>query len=212
MDLPFLNMTLPELIQSVGYLGVFLIVFIESGVPFGLVIPLPGDTLLFSAGILAATSVFDLVPLLGVIIAGAILGDSVGYWFGAKYGPKLFTKEDSLFLNKQHLVRMEKFYTKYGRRAIIFARFLPVFRTLAPITAGMGHMNYGVFVRYNIAGAFIWGVSVTMLGYYLGTLIPNIDHYLLPILGLIILASSWSVVAEVLKARKEQKQSEHTAG
>ncbi len=206
MDLPLLNQTLPELIQSVGYLGVFLIVFIESGVPFGLVIPLPGDTLLFSAGILAATSVFDLVPLLLVIIAGAILGDSVGYWFGAKYGPKLFTKDDALFLNRKHLVRTEKFYAKYGRRAIIFARFLPVLRTLAPITAGMGHMNYGVFLRYNVAGAVIWGVSVTVLGYYLGTVIPNIDHYLLPILGLIVLASSWSIVGKVLKARKEQKE------
>ena len=100
---------------------------------------------------------------------------------------------------------MNAFYKKFGRRAIILARFIPMLRTLAPITAGMGQMHYGSFLSYNIAGAFIWGVSVTMLGYYLGTLIPNIDHYLLPILGLIILASSWSVVGEVLKARKEQK-------
>lgn len=205
MHIPFIDATLPELIQSVGYIGVFLIVFVESGVPFGVVIPLPGDTLLFSAGILAASSAFHLVPLLATIIVAAILGDSVGYWFGAKYGPKLFTKEDALFLNKRHLERTERFYERYGRRAIIFARFLPIFRTLVPIAAGMGRMNYTVFLRYNIAGAFIWGVSVTMLGYYLGGIIPNIDTYLLPILLVIMLLSSVSIVREILKARKEQK-------
>ncbi|HRH24167.1 MAG TPA: DedA family protein [Candidatus Paceibacterota bacterium] len=205
MDIPFLHATLPDIIRSVGYIGVFLIVFIESGVPFGVLIPLPGDTLLFSAGILAASSAFDLIPLIATIVAGAILGDTVGYWFGAKYGPKLFTKEDALFLNKRHLERTERFYEKYGRRAIIFARFLPVFRTIVPIAAGMGSMKYSVFLRYNIAGAFIWGISVTMLGYYLGSVIPDIDKYLLPILFIIIFLSSASVISEVLKARKEQK-------
>ncbi len=208
MHIPFIDATLPELIQSVGYIGVFLIVFVESGVPFGVVIPLPGDTLLFSAGILAASSAFHLVPLLATIIVAAILGDSVGYWFGAKYGPKLFTKQDAIFLNKRHLERTERFYERYGRRAIIFARFLPIFRTLVPIAAGMGRMNYAVFLRYNIAGAFIWGVSVTMLGYYLGGIIPNIDTYLLPILLVIMLASSASIVREILKARKEQKNAQ----
>ena len=203
MDIPFLNVTLPELIQGVGYIGVFLIVFVESGVPFGLVIPLPGDTLLFSAGMLAAHETFDLFPLLATIITGAILGDSVGYWFGKKYGPKLFTKDDAIFLNKRHLLRAEKFYAKYGRSALIIARFLPIFRTLVPITAGMGHMNYGVFLRYNIAGAFIWGISITLLGYYLGTIIPNIDTYLLPILGIVILISMGGALREIWNAKKE---------
>ena len=203
MDIPFLNVTLPELIQGVGYIGVFLIVFVESGVPFGLVIPLPGDTLLFSAGMLAAHETFDLFPLLATIITGAILGDSVGYWFGKKYGPKLFTKDDAIFLNKRHLLRTEKFYAKYGRSALIIARFLPIFRTLVPITAGMGHMNYGVFLRYNIAGAFIWGISITLLGYYLGTIIPNIDTYLLPILGIVILISMGGALREIWNAKKE---------
>lgn len=203
MDIPFLNATLPELIQSVGYLGVFLIVFIESGVPIGIVIPLPGDTLLFSAGILAATSVFDLVPLLAVIITGAILGDSVGYWFGKKFGPKLFNKEDALFLNKRHLVRTQRFYEKFGRSAIIIGRFIPLFRTIVPIAAGMGSMRYQTFLVYNVAGAFIWGISVTLLGYFLGQLIPDIDRYLLPILGVIILITTFSAAREVWKAKKE---------
>jgi len=205
MDLPFLHTTLPELVQAIGYVGVFLIVFVESGVPIGIIIPLPGDTLLFSAGILAATQAFDLVPLIATIVVAAILGDSAGYWFGARYGRKLFCKEDALFMNKRHLDRTERFYEKYGRLAIIIARFLPLLRTLVPIAAGIGHMRYDVFLRYNIIGAFIWGVSVTLLGYYLGSLIPNIDTYLLPILLVVILITVLSAVREIWKAKQELK-------
>ena len=203
MDIPFLNATLPELVQAVGYIGVFLIVFVESGIPFGIVLPLPGDTLLFSAGLLAATNAFDLVPLLVTIVIAAILGDSAGYWFGSHYGPKLFTKEDALFLNKRHLDRAERFYEKYGGLALILARFLPLLRTLVPIAAGMGRMPYGTFLRFNIIGALLWGVLVTLLGYYLGTLIPDIDKYLLPILGLIVLASVLVSAREIWNAKKE---------
>lgn len=203
--IPFLDVTLPELIAAVGYVGVFLIVFVESGVPIGLFLPLPGDTLLFSAGLLAATEVFDLVPLIATIIVAAILGDSAGYWFGKKFGSNAFSKEDAVFMNPRNLKRTQAFYDKYGRRAIIFARFLPLFRTLVPIAAGVAQMNYGVFLRYNIISAFIWGISVTMLGYYLGTLIPNVDHYLLPILLVIILLSSGTVILEAWRARKREQ-------
>lgn len=203
--MPFLDITLPELIEAVGYVGVFLIVFVESGIPVGLVLPLPGDTLLFSAGLLAATSIFELPPLLATIIIAAILGDSAGYWFGSKYGPKLFNKEDALFLNKRHLARAEAFYKKYGRFALVFARFLPFFRTLVPITAGMGNMEYGIFLRWNILGALLWGVSVTMAGYYLGTLIPDIDTYLLPILLGVIVVSAILMAREYYQAKREQK-------
>ncbi|HYD93293.1 MAG TPA: DedA family protein [Candidatus Paceibacterota bacterium] len=206
MDIPFLSMTLPELIQSIGYLGVFVIVFIESGIPIGLVLPLPGDTLLFSAGFLAATSVFDLVPLLAVIIVGAILGDSAGYWFGAKFGTRLFEKEKALFLNKRNLERTRRFYEKHGGKAIILARFLPLFRTLVPLFAGVVRMPYHSFLIYNVSGAFFWGISVTLLGYYLGSVIPNIDHYIMPVLLVVILISTLSVVWEYFKARKELKE------
>jgi membrane-associated protein len=199
-------MTLPELIGSVGYFGVFVMVFLESGVPIGAVLPLPGDTLLFSAGILAAAKTFNLLPLLAVIVTAAILGDSAGYWFGFKFGRRLF-KADATFLNIKHLDRTERFYDKYGSRAIVLGRFIPLLRTLVPIFAGIGKMNYTTFIRYNIAGAFIWGVSVTVLGYYLGKLIPNIDTYLLPILALIILATSGSAVWEIYKVRKEKTTS-----
>jgi len=210
MDIPFLHVTLPELIQMVGYVGVFVIVFIESGVPIGLVLPLPGDTLLFSAGILAATQAFELVPLIATIIVAAVLGDSAGYWFGSHYGPKLFNKEDALILNKRYLEKTEKFYLKYGRMALIVARFLPVFRTLVPIMAGMGSMKYRTFLAFNIAGACIWGVSLTMLGYFLGNMIPNIDTYVLPVLIIVIIVTTLSGFRELWKARKEM-QKEKTA-
>lgn len=206
MELPFLHATLPELIQSVGYVGVFLMVFIESGVPIGLVLPLPGDTLLFSAGLLAAVGAFDLIPLVLTIIVAAILGDSAGYWFGAKYGPKLFEREGALFLNQRNLNRTVQFYEKYGKGALIIARFLPVFRTLVPIFAGVGSMRYRDFLAWNILGAIIWGVSVTLLGYYLGSLIPNIDTYLLPILGIVVLISLLGIAREAWKARQEAKE------
>ncbi|MEK9160494.1 MAG: DedA family protein [Patescibacteria group bacterium] len=210
MDIPFLHVTLPELIQMVGYVGVFVIVFIESGVPIGLIVPLPGDTLLFSAGILAATQAFDLVPLIITIVIAAILGDSAGYWFGSHYGPKLFSKEDALILNKKYLEKTNQFYQKYGRMALVIGRFLPIFRTLVPITAGMGGMKYRTFLVYNIAGAFIWGISITVLGYFLGNMIPNIDTYLLPTLLVVILVTGYSAFHEVWKAKKEM-QHEKTA-
>lgn len=206
MDLPLLHATLPELIQGIGYVGVFLIVFIESGVPVGIVLPLPGDTLLFSAGLLAATNAFDLLPLLITIIIAAVLGDSAGYWFGSHYGPKLFTKEDALFLNKRHLDRAERFYRKYGGLALILARFLPLLRTLVPIAAGMGRMPYGSFLRFNVVGALLWGVLVTLVGYYLGTLIPDVDRYLLPILGIIVLGTVLLSLREIWNAKKEQEK------
>jgi len=195
-------MTLPEMIEAIGYLGVFIIVFLESGVPIGVILPLPGDTLLFSAGLLAAAGAFDLIPLMATVIVAAILGDSAGYWFGKKYGPKIFSKESGMFLNKKHMERAEVFYMKYGRIAIILARFLPIIRTVAPIFAGVGSMRYQTFITYNIIGACIWGVSLTLLGYFLGSIIPDIDRYLLPILLVIICITAFPALREMWKMRK----------
>lgn len=203
-------MTLPELIQAIGYAGVFLIVFIESGVPLGLVLPLPGDTLLFSAGLLAASSVFDLVPLIATIIVAAILGDSAGYWFGAHYGPKLFTKEEALVLSKKNMARTEAFYARYGSGAIVIARFLPFFRTIVPIFAGIGRMRYSSFLTWNILGACIWGISITTLGYFLGSMIPDIDRYLLPVLMIVVLITGLGMYREYLTARKERERESST--
>jgi len=204
--IPFLSeMNLPDMIGAVGYLGIFAIVFVESGIPIGVFLPLPGDTLLFTAGLLVSTSVFKLTPLLLTVISAAILGDSAGYWLGKKFGPKIFTREHGIFLNKAHLVRAERFFEKYGRGALVFARFLPFFRTIIPISAGVGSMHYATFLAYNVTGAILWGAGVTALGYFLGSVIPNIDLYLFPILLLILCISGFPMVRTFLKMRKESK-------
>lgn len=196
-----LGFDLTELIRAVGYVGIFIIVFLESGIPIGFF--LPGDSLLFSAGLLAALGAFNLFALVVLVVVAAILGDSVGYWLGAKYGRCMFKETGGFFLNMKNLRRTEVFYEKYGTRAIILARFVPVVRTFTPILAGVGSMKYSTFIRYNIIGALIWGVGVTVLGFFLGSVIPDVDQYLLPIVGLIIVISFVPILLEVLKARKK---------
>jgi membrane-associated protein len=182
-----LPVDLRAFIEAVGYVGVTLIVFAESGLFFGFF--LPGDSLLFTAGFLASVGFFNIWVLSFLCGAAAILGDSVGYWFGARVGPRLFNREDSVWFHKQHLVRAHEFYERHGGKAIILARFLPFVRTFAPIVAGMGSMSYPKFLTYNVVGGLVWGVGVTWAGYFLGSVIPDVDRYLLPIIAVIILAS-----------------------
>lgn len=190
-----------ESLRTIGYVGIALIVFVESGLFFGFF--LPGDSLLFSAGLLASQEVFNLYILIPIIVISAVLGDSVGYWFGSFVGPKIFTKEDSLFFNKKHVVRAHEFYEKHGPKAIVLARFIPIVRTFVPIIAGVARMHYSTFLKYNILGGIGWGAGVTVLGYWLGTKIPNIDTYLIPIVIGIIIISLLPVVFEFLKERKK---------
>jgi len=178
---------LKEFLMTVGYIGIFLIIFAESGLLIGFF--LPGDSLLFTAGFLASTGFFHLPTLVLLVVVAAIVGDQVGYLFGRRVGPSLFNREDSLLFHKKHLVRAQAFYDKHGGKTIIIARFMPVVRTFAPIVAGVGHMKYGRFLFFNVIGGLLWGVGVTVAGYYLGTIIPDIDKYLLPIVAVIILAS-----------------------
>lgn len=175
------------IIQTVGYLGVFAIVFAESGLFFGFF--LPGDSLLFTAGFLASQGFFNIAILATGCFIAAVIGDSVGYWMGKKYGKRLFHKEDSLFFHKDHLVRANTFYKKHGGKTIIIARFMPFIRTFAPIVAGIGDMTYSSFLFFNVIGGFFWAVGLTTLGFYLGNAIPNVDKYLLPIIGLIVFVS-----------------------
>lgn len=175
------------IIQTVGYLGVFAIVFAESGLFFGFF--LPGDSLLFTAGFLASQGFFNIAILATGCFIAAVIGDSVGYWMGKKYGKRLFHKEESLFFHKDHLVRANTFYKKHGGKTIIIARFMPFIRTFAPIVAGIGDMTYSSFLFYNVIGGFFWAVGLTTIGFYLGNAIPNVDKYLLPIIGLIVFIS-----------------------
>jgi membrane-associated protein len=190
---------LERLIRTVGYAGLFGIVYAESGLFFGFF--LPGDSLLFTAGLLAASGHLDIGLLCLVCFVAAVLGDSTGYYMGARAGPRLFTRQDSVLFHKDHLIRAQVFYDRHGGKAILLARFVPFVRTFAPIVAGVGKMNYRRFVTFNLAGGAAWGIGVPVIGYHFGSVIPDIDRYLLPIIGLIVLASVAPVLRELWKER-----------
>lgn len=195
---------LVSLIKTAGYVGLFAIVFAESGLLVGFF--LPGDSLLFTAGFLASQGFLNIWLLSVLLFVAAVVGDSVGYAFGNRVGPKIFTKEDSLFFHKDHLLKAKVFFEKHGGKTIILARFIPVVRTFAPVLAGVGKMKYSTFLLYNIVGGFLWAVGLTFLGYYLGRTIPHIDKYLLPIIGLIILVSVSPTLVHIYKDKDLQKK------
>jgi membrane-associated protein len=201
MDLSLL--TDPKLIVStLGTLGVIAIVFLETGAFFGFF--LPGDSLLFTAGFFASQGHLSLSLLLVFTFIAAVVGDSVGYAFGKKVGPSIFSKEDSVIFNKKHILKAEEFYKKYGKKTIILARFIPIVRTFAPIVAGVGKMDYKTFISFNIIGGFLWTWIMLWLGYALGSLIPNPDKYILPVIVLIIIISFLPAVREVWKGTREK--------
>lgn len=203
MDAIF-NFDLIRIIEAVGYLGVTAIIFAESGLLIGVV--LPGDSLLFTAGFLASQGFFNIIILSTLTFIAAITGDSVGYAFGHKVGKKLFQREDSIFFHKKHLIRAQNFYEKHGGKTITIARFLPIVRTFAPIVAGMGDMQYKRFLFFNIVGGFLWAVIIPVLGFYLGSVMPGVDRYLLPILALIIILSILPTVIHLIRERKDDSE------
>ncbi len=193
---------LDSLLRTVGYLGIFVIIFAESGLLIGFF--LPGDSLLFTAGFLASQGVFNIALLCIVTFIAAVLGDNVGYQFGKKAGPRLFKKPNSILFSQENINRSERFYKKHGGKAIILSRFVPVVRTFAPIIAGVGKMQYKMFFIYNVTGALIWAVGVTLLGYFLGKSIPDIDKYLIPVLFIIILISIIPTMYHLLKDQESR--------
>ena len=199
----FFHIDIAHLIQTFGILGLSFVVFAETGLFFGFFFP--GDSLLFTAGVLASQGFLNIWIMVPFLIVSAILGDSFGYWFGAKIGPKIFSRDDSFFFRKRHIERTRAFYVKYGAKAIFLARFVPVVRTFAPILAGVGSMPYKTFVRYNSIGGFAWAGGVTLLGYFFGKTIPHIDQYLTPIIVVIIFVSFLPIVYEILKEKKINK-------
>ncbi len=191
-----MHFDLVSLIQTVGYIGVFAIVFLESGMLVGFFFP--GDSLLFTAGFLASQGYFDIKILIAGCFIAAVAGDSIGYLIGKNLGPKIFTKDNSIFFNKKYLEKAQKFYDKHGGKTIILARFVPVIRAFAPVIAGAGQMDYKRFVIFNLVGACLWAIGVTFAGFYLGSKIPDVDKYLLPIVGLIMIASILPVLHHML--------------
>jgi membrane-associated protein len=192
-----------KLIEAFGTLGLFFIIFAESGLFFGFF--LPGDSLLFTAGVLCAKADSPLWPLPVVLVgvaAAAILGDQVGYVFGRRVGPAIFRRPDSRLFKQAHVERAQLYFEEHGPKTILLARFVPIVRTFAPIVAGVGKMNYRVFLTYNVVGGILWGVGVTSLGYVLGEAV-DIDKYLLPVVFVIILVSLIPVLLELRKAKRE---------
>ena len=190
---------LVTIVKTAGLLGIFAIIFAESGLFLGFF--LPGDSLLFTAGLLASQGYFDIGTLVFLSFLGAVTGDSFGYAFGKKMGVKIFTKEDSLLFRKNHLVRAQTFYENHGGKTIILARFMPIVRTFAPILAGVGAMRYPTFLFYNVLGGFFWAVGLTLAGYYLGATVPNIDRYIFLIISFIILLSVLPVIIHILRRK-----------
>lgn len=190
-------MDLETIIIAAGYFGLFGIIFAESGLLFGIV--LPGDSLLFTAGFLSSQGFFDIATLAMVCFIAAVTGDSVGYTFGKRVGKRFFNRPRSIFFNQENVAKAQGFYARHGGKTIILARFLPGIRTLAPILAGVGDMHYPTFLVYNVTGGLLWAVGLTSLGYYLGSSIPGVDKYLLPIVAFIIivsvLPSLWKIIA-----------------
>jgi membrane-associated protein len=199
------GLELPELIRAVGYVGLFAIIFAETGLLIGFF--LPGDSLLFTAGILAGQGYLNIWILLIVLAAAAIIGDSIGYAIGRHLGPRVFSKEESLLFNKKHIATAQSYFDKYGAMTIVIARFVPIVRTFAPTLAGMGKMPYPKFLFYNIAGGLFWVLSVTLLGYYLGIKVPHMERYIIP--GIIIIIGI-SVVPYLYKLIRSEAMREQT--
>lgn len=193
-----------SLLKTVGYLGLFGIIFAESGLLIGFF--LPGDSLLFTAGFLASQHFLNIFLVLIVTLFAAIIGDNVGYFFGKKVGPKIFTKEESFFFHKDHVEKARLFYEKHGGKALVLARFMPVVRTFAPILAGVGNMKYGKFFFYNVVGSVLWAGLLPIIGYSLGSLIPSAERYIHIIILAIIFVSVLPSMAHVLGNTENRKK------
>ena len=199
-----------HLLNTYGVLGIFLVFFAETGLLFGIV--LPGDSLLFTAGLLASTHKAGDVHLnLGLVLIaaflGSVLGAQCGFIIGRKAGPLLFTRDDSRFFKREYVDRTGVYLEKYGPvKAVILARFVPVVRTLMNPLVGVAEMETRTFVLANVIGGAVWTVGVTLAGFFLGKTVHNVDRYLLPIIALVILVSLIPVALEIRKSRREKRE------
>ncbi len=182
-----------------GLLALIVIVFTETGLMIGFF--LPGDSLLVTAGLFAAKGDLDIWVLNVTLSLAAVAGDTVGYWIGAKTGRRIFTREKSLFFAKDHLLRTRAFYEKHGGKTIIIARFMPFVRTFAPVVAGVGEMRYRRFIAYNVFGGIGWVASMTLIGYWLGQMVPDIDKHIHKVVAVVIFLSLLPGLVEFARAR-----------
>jgi membrane-associated protein len=194
--------SLDDLIRWGGYVILVAIVFTETGLLIGFF--LPGDSLLITAGLVAATGTLDIWWLNGLLIVAAIVGDSVGYAIGYRAGPRLFTREKSLLFRPSHVERTRQFYERHGAKTIVIARFVPIVRTFAPVVAGVGQMEYRRFLIYNVAGGVGWVTSMTWAGYLLGQAIPDIGDHIHVVVAIVIVLSLVPIAVELYRERRRR--------
>jgi len=193
---------LDDLVRWGGYVVLVAIVFVETGLLVGFF--LPGDSLLITAGLVAATGALNIWWLNLLLAMAAVVGDSVGYAIGWRAGPRLFTRPKSLLFNPRHIERTRAFYARHGAKTIVIARFVPIVRTFAPVVAGVGQMEYRRFLFYNVAGGVGWVTSMTWAGYLLGQTVPNIADHLHVVVVVVILLSLIPIVVELVRERRRR--------
>lgn len=193
---------LDDVVRWGGYIVLVAIVFTETGLLVGFF--LPGDSLLITAGLVAATGQLNIWWLNVLLILAAVLGDSVGYAIGWRAGPRLFTRPKSMLFNPKHIERTRAFYARHGAKTIVIARFVPIIRTFAPVVAGVGQMEYRRFVFYNIAGGVGWVTSMTWAGYLLGQAVPNIGEHIHVVVAIVILLSLIPILVELVRERRRR--------
>jgi membrane-associated protein len=200
----------PYLISAGGMLGLVLIVFAETGLMVGFF--LPGDSLLVTAGLFAAKGDLNIVWLNLCVIAAAIAGDALGYWIGYRTGKALYSRPNSFFFRREHLLKTHEFYERHGGQTIVIARFMPIVRTFAPVVAGAATMTYRRFAVYNVVGGVLWVLSMTLTGYFLGLAVPDIDRHIHVVVAVVILLSLLPGIISVVRAKLQPRKSAAVEG
>ena len=194
----------PELIRIAGLLGLIVIIFAETGLMVGFF--LPGDSLLITAGLFAYKGDLNIWTLNIALVLAAIIGDATGYYIGRRTGQALYSRPNSLLFRRDHLIKTHEFYEKHGGKTIIIARFMPIVRTFAPVVAGAADMTYRNFAIYNIIGALLWVLSMTLTGYFLGAVVPDIEKQIHKVVAVVIALSLLPAGIAWLKSRMGQKK------
>jgi membrane-associated protein len=193
----------PELIRWGGLVGLILIVFAETGLMIGFF--LPGDSLLVTAGLFAAKGDFNIATLLLALSAAAVIGDATGYWIGKRTGQALYSRPNSFFFRRSHLIKTHEFYEKHGGKTIVIARFMPILRTFAPVVAGAANMTYRKFAVYNVLGGIGWVTSMLLTGYFLGQAVPDLEQHIHIVVAVVIFLSLLPGIIAFLRAKAQAR-------
>ena len=194
---------IPELIRFGGLYGMIFIVFAETGLMVGFF--LPGDSLLVTAGLFAARGDLNIATLIPSLIVAAILGDSTGYWIGNRAGKAIYSRPDSLLFRRQHLIWTHEFYERHGGKTIVLARFIPIARTFAPVVAGAAGMSYSRFITFNVVGGIIWITSMSLTGYYLGLIVPDIENRIHIVIAIVIFLSLLPAIVAYVRSKLQAR-------